>query len=560
MTKQEYRAALKQKRASITPEQRKAWDTAIVERIAASEVFQNASAVLLYAPVGSEINLLPLARIARERGKRIAFPRCDVETNTMQFFYLEPNVRLSLGAYQIPEPPADAPLCEPDETALCILPALTFDLSGARLGYGKGYYDRFLATFPGVSVGAVYTTLLVRRVPTEPHDLPVSMLFTEYGVRNCQKSETPTTDGNASLKNGKEATASPLRDRIESFFKKRRHTSEGTTVTSPVVQNGQAQRREETNESTLPKAPAATAQHAPPILVACCFVLLLLSRLIDTRLTNRDNEFLVVILMQLMIFLVPAIVYGKLRGDAFPERIRLRLPRPEHLWFTACMLIVMISGALLCEILTGGIASLTGNFTLYSTFIARINGSALETVYVILAYGILPAFCEELIFRSILCAEYERFGVGVSIAVSALFFAMLHFSFALLPAYLFVGALLAFSMYATRSFFTAFLLHTLYNLFCLFGQPYLSAFYVHAGNNDIFVFCLVTLFLLFSAFATGEARKLYHLYARANADASYTAELPLRALPKQLLRSLLSPATAVCLLIWLIMAIVNAVA
>ena len=75
MTKQEYRAALKQKRASITPEQRKAWDTAIVERIAASEVFQNASAVLLYAPVGSEINLLPLARIARERGKRIAFPR-----------------------------------------------------------------------------------------------------------------------------------------------------------------------------------------------------------------------------------------------------------------------------------------------------------------------------------------------------------------------------------------------------------------------------------------------------------------------------------------------------
>jgi membrane protease YdiL (CAAX protease family) len=266
-----------------------------------------------------------------------------------------------------------------------------------------------------------------------------------------------------------------------------------------------------------------------------------------------------VILLQLMIFAIPAVVYAKLRGDRFVSRIRLTLPRTDQLWFAFCMLIVMITGALLCEILTGGIASLTGNFKLYNTFVARLNGGGWSTLYVVLAYGILPAFCEELIFRAFLCAEYERYGVAISVTVSALFFSMLHLSFALFPAYLLVGALLGCAMYTTRSFYTAFLLHALYNLFCLFGQPYLSAFYVHAGSNDIFIFCVVTLFLLFSAFAAGEARKQYHLYARANADASYTAYLPVRELPLQLWRALRSPACAVVAVIWLTVAIVHIV-
>ncbi|MBQ9131485.1 MAG: CPBP family intramembrane metalloprotease, partial [Clostridia bacterium] len=232
-----------------------------------------------------------------------------------------------------------------------------------------------------------------------------------------------------------------------------------------------------------------------------------------------------------------------------------RLPRPEHLWFTLCALVLMISGSLLTSILTGGIASLGGNFTLYSTFTAHYGGSVWEILSVLLAYALLPAFCEELVFRALLCAEYEERGVAVSVTVSALFFAMLHFSFPHFLTYLLLGALLALAMYTTRSFFTALLLHLLYNIFCLFGQPYLSAFYVNAGSNQIFIFCLVVLFLLFAAFAAGEARKIYHVYAKNNADSSYTRALPLKQYPRALLTAIFTPTTALCVLLWLVFSV-----
>ena len=542
--KQAFRRALIEKRAAISADRKAEHDRAIVERIAASALFQNASEILLYAPIRGEINLLPLVKIAQQSGKSVAFPRCNTEANTLTFHRLETNLSLEEGAYHIPEPPEAASLCEPDEHTLCIVPALSFDPTGARLGYGKGYYDRFLSDFPGVCVGAVYEELMVRKLPTEPHDLPVSYLFTERGICKCSPQKSSDDSARTSeQKTGNKHTVSSFLGRI---FK---HVQQKNTRVALQTAVGGTQ-----NEHQV--APIR-ALHTPPILVAVTFVLLLLSRLIDTRLTNRDNEYVVVILLQILIFLIPAIVYGKLRGEAFSTRIRMKAPRPEHLWFTFCVLIVMITAGLLCGILTGGISSMTGNFTLYDTFVARLNGNVAETIYIILAYGLLPAFCEELIFRSILCAEYERFGVGVAIAASALFFAMLHFSFPLLLTYLVLGALLAGAMYATRSFFTALILHLCYNLFCLFGQPYLSAFYVRAGSNEIFIFCLVLLLLLFAAFATGEARKIYHVYAKNNLDSSYAPQTSLRAPPQTLLKALLSPAVALCLTIWLVMSILN---
>ena len=509
MEKNELRADLKQKRDSIDAEHKKQLDRAIVEQIAASREFRKAKKVLLYAPHGSEINLLPLVRLARKLGKTVAFPRCDTETCTIQFYVLEPNQRLVRGAYGIAEPAPDAPLCELDAQTLCILPGLSFDTNGHRIGYGKGYYDRFLKEFSGMTAGAVYEQLLSDEIPTEAHDLPVQTVFTE-----------------------------------------------STRYDRPVARTDLLEPISKSNPQQSRKLPA-WGPLAPPILVACSFLLLILSRLIDTHLTDRNNEFVVVILLQVMIFVIPSILYGKLQPDAFSTRIRMSPIRRRHIWFVLCVSVVMISGGLLLCILTGGIESLTGNFTLYDTFVARINGSVFEMAYVVLAYCILPAFCEELLYRSILCAEYERFGAPVAITVSALFFAMLHFSFALFPAYLFLGAILAAVLYATRSFFAVLILHTLYNLFCLFGQPYLSAFYVNAGNNKIFVFCLITLFLLFSAFAAGEARKIYHRYATEKADSSYTKSISIKDYPKQLLAALFSPAAAACAVIFLIMATVN---
>ena len=559
MTKQELRAALKERRAAIPAEQRREMDARIVANFAASEVFLRASALLVYAPLEGEINLLPLVRIARERGIPVAFPRCDVETNTMQFYELLPTARLTEGAYRIPEPPADAPLCTPDSRALCILPALSFDPTGARIGYGKGYYDRYLATFPGIRAGAIYSTMILKRVPTEPHDLPVSLLVTERGIRRCEPVE-PTAKVDSTPKTDPTAQASPSAESepIDKTETDARPTSTKTDLRRIGALCASVAKRAWTGirHRLASGGDGVKPLHAPPLLVLATFLLLLLSRPLDTLLATRSNEYAVAVLLQVMIFLIPAVLYGVLRGDGLRSRMRLRLPRLSHLWFCLWLLIVMISGGMLFEILTGGVASLEGNFTLYETFVARTGGGWVDTLILLLTYALLPALGEETVYRAILCTEYEKYGAWVSILASGFFFALLHFSFALFPAYLLLGVLLAVSMYVTRSLLTPLLLHLGYNVFCLFGQPYLSAFYNHAGSDEIFTFCIVVIFLLFSAFAVGEARKIYHRYAKQNLDSSYAAPLAPRRIPRTLLCALLSPVTLACVLIFLIMAIV----
>ena len=544
MDKITLRGILLQKRAEFSREVRREMDRDIASRIMDSPLFKNASMLLIYAPLENEINLLPLAHVARKRGIPVAFPRCDKETGTMQFYILPEGQKLTPGAYGIPEPPENTPLCHPDKRALCIVPALSYDLAGNRIGYGKGYYDRYLSTFPGVTIGATYASMLLRNVPVEAHDIPVDRLFTERGsyrlIKTVTEESKPTVNNKPTANN----TPSEKKQTPENIEppKSWKQTYDQLMNGSPRLGGGK-------NGNLKPL-------HAPLLLVLCNFVLLLLSRLIDASLLDRNSEFVGIILIQVLIFIIPAILYCKLRGENFAERIRLRTPRLSHIPFLLYLLVVMISGSLLTSILTGGIRSLEGSFTLYDTFVAR-TGTPAETAYAILAYALLPAVGEELTYRSILCSEYEKRGVGISIVASALLFAMLHFSFAHFLTYFFLGILLACAMYTTRSFLAPILLHICYNIFCLFGQPYLSAFYVNAGSNEIFIFCVVVLFLLFAAFSAGEARKIYHVHAKKNISSGYTTALPIKQLPATFLQSMLSPVAAACLIVWLITSIVN---
>ena len=535
MDKKALRAEYKSRRKAIPTSGKQKLDSLIRKRITETPEFRKAKTVLLYAPVQGEIDLLPLAQVCRELGKEVGFP-ISMSDGTLQFRSPESGESLITGTYGIPEPPKTAKESTLDEHTLCIVPALTFDRNGNRLGYGKGYYDRFLQHFTGMTMGAVYQKLIADELPAEPHDRPVDMLVHEGGVLSCRREDRSL-----------HAYADRMKARL------RRTLYERLTPLRKLI-------RRQLRPNERAKAEAAEtlgARIAAPLLVLSTFLLLLLSRLIEGAITQRGSAYAAVVLLQIFIFILPAILYIKLQGEAFQKRIRIRVIRLPQLWFCLCTLVVMITSSLLISILTGGINSLSGNFTLYQTFVARINGSVWETLYIVLAYALLPAICEELIYRSILCAEYEAFGTAVSVFVSALFFSMLHFSFPLFLNYLVLGILLAVAMYTTRSALAPLLLHLCYNLFCLFGQPYLSAFYVNAGSREIFLFCLITLLLLFSAFAAGEARKIYHLYARANLSSDYTVSVRLSDYPKRLFAALKTPAIIPVLLLWLIMAIAD---
>ena len=180
-SKAELRRAYKEKRRGLDKETKKRWDSAICEKVMSLECFERASSVLLFYPSFSEPDVLPIARRSLELGKKIAFPLCDVESHTICFKYVSSLDELVSGSYSIPEPPESNLGYLGEEDAICIVPALTFDRDGFRLGYGGGYYDRFLTWFSGDAVGVVYSDFICGRLPRSAYDIKVGTLVSEEG-------------------------------------------------------------------------------------------------------------------------------------------------------------------------------------------------------------------------------------------------------------------------------------------------------------------------------------------------------------------------------------------
>ena len=161
-------------------------DAAICRAALSLVSFRHAEYVLLYAAMENEIDITPIAKEALARGKKIAFPRCDKESHTMRYHMVSSLSELAPDAYSILEPPADAPVYDPDTavgSAVCVVPGLVYDRAGYRLGYGKGFYDRYLSAFSGCTLGVVYSDYILPSVPRGRYDVSVNILLTEKGVK-----------------------------------------------------------------------------------------------------------------------------------------------------------------------------------------------------------------------------------------------------------------------------------------------------------------------------------------------------------------------------------------
>jgi len=145
--------------------------------------FLDARNIMIYHSVKREPDTLELAKTALQMGKTVAFPHC-IGGGVMHALVVKSLKELEPGMLGIPAPPKTAPLIAPDELDLIFVPALTFDLAGHRLGYGGGYYDRFLSGIPAFTVGMARERLLRRVLTTEPHDIAVKCVITEFGIRN----------------------------------------------------------------------------------------------------------------------------------------------------------------------------------------------------------------------------------------------------------------------------------------------------------------------------------------------------------------------------------------
>lgn len=177
------RAEYKLVRAEMSAEERAARDEKVCRAVTSLASYRFARTVLMYAPTGMEIDVSPIARHALESGKKIAYPLCNVEEHTMVFKVVSSPDELLKGSYSIPEPPEDAENLTDLSGTICLVPGLVFDKEGYRVGYGKGYYDRFLSTYTGTKLGIVYSDFILDRVPRGRYDRRVDILVTEGGIK-----------------------------------------------------------------------------------------------------------------------------------------------------------------------------------------------------------------------------------------------------------------------------------------------------------------------------------------------------------------------------------------
>ena len=157
--KKRMRARMSGIRELLGEERRRAADEAIAAKVLAHEAYVAADAVFTYLSVGTEVDTRAIIRDAWSHGKLVAVPRCVPSQPLMEWFRIESFDGLERGSFGIEEPPRDparlveVPAPGSGASAVALVPGYTFDRGGYRLGYGGGFYDRFLPTFGGVSLG-----------------------------------------------------------------------------------------------------------------------------------------------------------------------------------------------------------------------------------------------------------------------------------------------------------------------------------------------------------------------------------------------------------------------
>ena len=175
MDKSALRKQIRDQKRAMTPEQIEEKSLKLGQLFFASEAYQNAKSIYGYLPYNQEVRTVFMLEQALKDGKRVAVPKCYGDE--MRFIWMDDLSKVEKGYANIPEPIADDPVAD-DETALVLMPGLAFDPQGNRMGYGGGFYDKFLDKencHPTLAL--CYDFQMMEHLQTEDHDIPVDTVL-----------------------------------------------------------------------------------------------------------------------------------------------------------------------------------------------------------------------------------------------------------------------------------------------------------------------------------------------------------------------------------------------
>ena len=187
--KNELRASFREQRKQISAEKRETLNAEICKRLLSLAAFRFADTVLSYSPLAGEVDITEFNRAVLASGKKLALPKCTQGDPLMKFHVISDLDSMETGMFSIKEPSENDPLWvqSSGEKAICIVPAMAFDLTGHRLGYGKGYYDRFLSGIDVTKIGVAYTDFVVKSLPRGRFDLAADLIVTDTRIITPKK-------------------------------------------------------------------------------------------------------------------------------------------------------------------------------------------------------------------------------------------------------------------------------------------------------------------------------------------------------------------------------------
>ena len=179
--KQSLRKQLLKERSEISEKDKK--DELIFQNLMSLEAYKKARCVLCYVSSKDEADTIAVINQALKYEKTVAVPYCEDDIGNMSFYIINSLDELKNGRYSIPEPDINtAQKLNDFSNSIIIVPALCYDKKGFRIGYGRGYYDRFLEKHPLFSIGLCYNSLMQDALPVNEHDKRVDIIVTDKDI------------------------------------------------------------------------------------------------------------------------------------------------------------------------------------------------------------------------------------------------------------------------------------------------------------------------------------------------------------------------------------------
>jgi membrane protease YdiL (CAAX protease family) len=246
------------------------------------------------------------------------------------------------------------------------------------------------------------------------------------------------------------------------------------------------------------------------VAMAICFIALLINKFIYPV----SKELLAPVILQLIALVIPAYLVIMLTDSekSMSEQMRgigFRALRPEYIFFVLFAALFAAAASLILTLAFGGAHDAARGLTVLGCFTAGVNEYSVSLPYIILAYAVIPSFAEEFLFRGVILSRLEKVSFPFAAIVSTVLFALSGFSLGGFIPCLFVGVLSVFVLYTTRSLWSCIILHLLFNLYRLFLEANICAYFLSLQNNLLLIITVALALCLSSLLFFSEGARIF---------------------------------------------------